>query len=559
MNISTPVHKKNVNDFSTDDAKIVSRSLIVSQHLDEYLDHLTSLVKSRFNESKDSNKHQSKLHGLAWTATYVEALKQMSIWAEQLSKKGTFGKTERIILTLSFNEYLNQIFGGIMMSQNELIRPADLDHKKEALEKLNCEEVYFFKDEVDVDQLRAELITLIVQNESTSFIGNDGLGQDQNIIRQEFNKFAKEKIEPFAHEWHLKDELIPLNVIDELANLGVFGLTIPEEFGGTGLDKITMCVVSEELSRGYIGVGSLATRTDIASELILCGGSKEQKEYWLPKISSGEVMPTAVFTEPNTGSDLGNLQTRAILDGEEYSITGNKTWITHASRANLMTLLARSDKNKGGYKGLSMFLVPKSPGKDNVDFPDKGIKGGEIEVLGYRGMKEYEISFDDFRVNKANLLGEEEGKGFTQLMETFESARIQTAARAIGVAKNAFDLGLKYADERTQFGEKIINFPRVRDKLVNMAVEIMVAKQLTYFSARAKDDGKRCDLEAGMAKLLAARVAWTAADNSLQIHGGNGFALEYPISRVLCDARILNIFEGAAEIQAQVIAKRILN
>ena len=559
MNISTPVHKKNVNDFSTDDAKIVSRSLLVSQHLDEYLDHLTSLVKSRFNEAKDPNRHQSKLHGLAWTATYVEALKQMSIWAEQLSKKGTFGKTERIILTLSFNEYLNQIFGGIMMSQNELIRPADLDHKKEALEKLNCEEVYFFKDEVDVDQLRAELITLIVQNESTSFIGNDGLGQDQNIIRQEFNKFAKEKIEPFAHEWHLKDELIPLNVIDELANLGVFGLTIPEEFGGTGLDKITMCVVSEELSRGYIGVGSLATRTDIASELILCGGSKEQKEYWLPKISSGEVMPTAVFTEPNTGSDLGNLQTRAILDGEEYSITGNKTWITHASRANLMTLLARSDKNKGGYKGLSMFLVPKSPGKDNVDFPDKGIKGGEIEVLGYRGMKEYEISFDDFRVNKANLLGEEEGKGFTQLMETFESARIQTAARAIGVAKNAFDLGLKYADERTQFGEKIINFPRVRDKLVNMAVEIMVAKQLTYFSARAKDDGKRCDLEAGMAKLLAARVAWTAADNSLQIHGGNGFALEYPISRVLCDARILNIFEGAAEIQAQVIAKRILN
>ena len=559
MNISTPVHKKNTNDFSTDDAKIVSRSLIVSQHLDEYLSHLTSLVKSRFKESKDSNKHQSKLHGLAWTATYVEALKQMSIWAKQLSKKGTFGKTERIILTLSFNEYLNQIFGGIMMSQNELIRPADLDHKKEALEKLNCEEVHFFKDEVDVDRLRAELITLIVQNESTSFIGNDGLGEDQNIIRQEFNKFAKEKIEPFAHEWHLKDELIPLNVIEELANLGVFGLTIPEEFGGTGLDKITMCVVSEELSRGYIGVGSLATRTDIASELILCGGSKEQKEHWLPKISSGEVMPTAVFTEPNTGSDLGSLQTRAILDGEEYSITGNKTWITHASRANLMTLLARSDRNKGGYKGLSMFLVPKSPGKDNVDFPDKGIKGGEIEVLGYRGMKEYEISFDDFRVNKANLLGEEEGKGFTQLMETFESARIQTAARAIGVAKNAFDLGLKYADERTQFGEKIINFPRVRDKLVNMAVEIMVAKQLTYFSARAKDDGKRCDLEAGMAKLLAARVAWTAADNSLQIHGGNGFALEYPISRVLCDARILNIFEGAAEIQAQVIAKRILN
>ena len=559
MNISTPVDDKMRNDFLIDDREIIEKSLLVAKKLEVYLHDLKVVVKNSFSTSKEDNKYQSKLHGLAWVATYVEALKQMSIWANELYKSQNFKKAERTILILSFNEYLNQLFGGIMMSQNEIIRPVDLDYKKVALGKLDSEDVAFFRDEIDVDYLRSQLIELIIRNEGTSFIGNDGLNEDQTMIRQEFYKFAKEKIEPFAHEWHLKDELIPLSIIEELANLGVFGLTVPEEFGGTGLDKTTMCVVSEELSRGYIGVGSLATRTDIASELILCGGSIEQKEHWLPKISSGEIMPTAVFTEPNIGSDLGNLQTRATLDGEEYSITGNKTWITHASRANLMTLLARSDRNKGGYKGLSMFLAPKSPGEDNDDFPDQGIKGGEIEVLGYRGMKEYEVSFDDFRVNKNNLLGEEEGKGFTQLMETFESARIQTAARAIGVAKNAFDLGLKYADERTQFGQKIIKFPRVRDKLVNMAVEIMIAKQLTYFSARAKDDGKRCDLEAGMAKLLAARVAWTAADNSLQIHGGNGFALEYQISRVLCDARILNIFEGAAEIQAQVIAKRILS
>ncbi len=559
MDISRPVNNEIEHEFLIGDEELVNKALTVASLLDQYINDLKVLARMSFCNSKDNNEHQSKLHGLAWTATYVEALKQMSIWAEQLFKSGSLSKSERIILILSFNEYLNQLFGGIMMSQNEIVRPVDLDNKKVVLRKLNRKEVLFFKDEVNVDQLRSELIELIIQNKSTSFIGNDGLNEDQTIIREAFHKFSKEKIEPFAHEWHLNDELIPLSVIDELASLGVFGLTIPEEFGGTGLDKITMCVVSEELSRGYIGVGSLATRTDIASELILCGGSKEQKEHWLPKISSGEIMPTAVFTEPNTGSDLGNLQTRAILEGEEYSVTGNKTWITHASRANLMTLLARSDRNKSGYKGLSMFLAPKTPGKGNVDFPDKGIKGGEIEVLGYRGMKEYEVSFDDFRIDKKNLLGEEEGKGFTQLMETFESARIQTAARAIGVAKNAFDLGLKYADERTQFGKQIINFPRVRDKLVNMAVEIMIVKQLTYFSARAKDDGKRCDLEAGMAKLLAARIAWTAADNSLQIHGGNGFALEYPISRVLCDARILNIFEGAAEIQAQVIAKRILS
>ncbi len=558
MNISTPVSNEIKSEFLIDDKEVVNNALTVASLLEVYINDLKVLARIHFSSSKDDNEHQSKLHGLAWTATYVEALKQMSIWAEQLFKSGSFSKSERIILILSFNEYLSQLFGGIMMSQNEIVRPVDLDNKKMALKKLHRKETLFFMDEVNVDQLRSELIELIIRDQSTSFIGNDGLNEDQTTIREAFYKFSKEKIEPFAHEWHLKDELIPLDVIEELASLGVFGLTIPEEFGGTGLDKITMCVVSEELSRGYIGVGSLATRTDIASELILCGGSKGQKEHWLPKIASGEIMPTAVFTEPNTGSDLGSLQTRATLKGEEYCVTGNKTWITHASRANLMTLLARSDKNKSGYKGLSMFLAPKTPGNDNLDFPDNGIKGGEIEVLGYRGMKEYEISFDDFKIDKKNLLGEEEGKGFTQLMETFESARIQTAARAIGVAKNAFDLGLKYADERTQFGKKIINFPRVRDKLVNMAVEIMVAKQLTYFSARAKDDGKRCDLEAGMAKLLAARIAWTAADNSLQIHGGNGFALEYPISRVLCDARILNIFEGAAEIQAQVIAKRIL-
>ena len=559
MNISRPVRNEIKRDFLTDNIEVIKTSQIVVLRLDEYLYKLKAIIKSNLSETKDNKEHQSKLHGLAWVATYVESLKQMSIWADRLLKNGSFSKTERIILILSFNEYLNQIFGGIIMSQNEIIRPIDLDYQKMALETLNCKEVTFFTDEVDADHLRSELIDLIIQDESTSFIGNDGLNEDQIMIRQEFHKFSKDKIEPFAHEWHLKDELIPLEVIEELAKLGVFGLTIPEEYGGTGLDKITMCVVSEELSRGYIGVGSLATRTDIASELILCGGTKEQKEYWLPKISSGEIMPTAVFTEPNTGSDLGNLQTRAVLRGEEYSITGNKTWITHASRANLMTLLARSDRNKGGYRGLSMFLAPKSPGNDNSDFPDVGIKGGEIEVLGYRGMKEYELSFDDFRVDKKNLLGEEEGKGFTQLMETFESARIQTAARAIGVAKNAFDLGLKYANERVQFGQSIINFPRVRDKLVNMAVDIMVAKQLTYFSARTKDNGRRCDLEAGMAKLLAAKIAWAAADSSLQIHGGNGFALEYPISRVLCDARILNIFEGAAEIQAQVIAKRILS
>jgi (2S)-methylsuccinyl-CoA dehydrogenase len=223
-----------------------------------------------------------------------------------------------------------------------------------------------------------------------------------------------------------------------------------------------------------------------------------------------------------------------------------------------MTLLARTDPNEPGYKGLSMFLAEKPRGDDANPFPAEGMTGGEIKVLGYRGMKEYEIGFDGFVVKAENLLGGKEGQGFKQLMETFESARIQTGARALGVAQCALELGLKYALERVQFGKPIYAFPRVHGKIAWMVVETMLARQLCYFAAREKDQGRRCDLEAGMAKLLAARIAWANADNALQVHGGNGYAEEYPISRVLCDARILNIFEGAAEIQAQVIARRLL-
>lgn len=325
-----------------------------------------------------------------------------------------------------------------------------------------------------------------------------------------------------------------------------------------GLSKVSMCVVSEELSRGYIGVGSLGTRSEIAAELILCGGTPEQKEHWLPKIASGEVLPTAVFTEPNTGSDLASLRTKAVKEGDVWKVHGNKTWITHPVRADIMTLLVRTDPSEPGYKGLSMLIAEKPRGSDADPFPVEGLTGGEIEVLGYRGMKEYELAFDGFEVKAENLLGGVPGQGFKQLMQTFEAARIQTAARAIGVAQSAFDLGLRYAQERIQFGKPLIAFPRVADKLAMMAAEILIARQLTYFAAREKDADRRCDLEAGMAKLLGARVAWAAADNALQIHGGNGFALEYPVSRVLCDARILNIFEGAAEIQAQVIARRLV-
>ena len=209
-----------------------------------------------------------------------------------------------------------------------------------------------------------------------------------------------------------------------------------------------------------------------------------------------------MFTEPNTGSDLASLKTRAVLEGDVYKIQGNKTWITHAARADIMTLLARSDASKPGYQGLSMFLAEKPRGTEADPFPAEGMSGGEIRVLGYRGMKEYEIGFDGFEVPAANLLGEKEGQGFKQLMATFESARIQTAARAVGVAQNALELGLRYAKDRIQFAKPLYAFPRVAGKIAWMAVETMIARQLTYFAAREKDSDRRCDIEAGMAKLL---------------------------------------------------------
>jgi (2S)-methylsuccinyl-CoA dehydrogenase len=504
-------------------------------------------------------EHQAAAHALSWLATYVEALRQMSKWAEKLDGEGRFGEMEALILQIAFGEYLWQIQGGIPMSQNEIAKLTDMGLKPQDIGALMQPAVMTLATRGNSPAARARLVALMQDNAGHATFGATGLDEELEMIREQFRRYADEKVVPFAHEWHLKDEFIPMQVIEELAEMGVFGLTIPEEYGGFGLSKASMVVVSEELSRGYIGVGSLGTRSEIAAELILGGGTDAQKAQWLPKLASAEILPTAVFTEPNTGSDLGSLRTRAVKTADgDYEITGNKTWITHAARTHVMTLLARTDPETADHRGLSMFLAEKTPGDDADPFPTPGMTGGEIEVLGYRGMKEYELGFDGFKVKGENLLGGIENQGFKQLMKTFEAARIQTAARAIGVAQNALEVGMQYAQDRKQFGKALINFPRVANKLAMMAVEIMVARQLTYFSAWEKDHDQRCDLEAGMAKLLGARVAWAAADNALQIHGGNGFALEYQISRILCDARILNIFEGAAEIQAQVIARRLL-
>jgi (2S)-methylsuccinyl-CoA dehydrogenase len=504
------------------------------------------------------DREQRATHGLAWLATYVESVRQLTAYTQRMIADRTFGEVEEHLVRIGLGEYIAQIAGGIPMSQGEVVRPSDLGlSMAQVAARLNraCEMLIASGNTV---ARRARLVELIRQGFHAT-VGVAGLDETLESIREEMRKFADSEVIDRAQGWHRTNSYIPMEVIAQMSELGVFGLTIPEEFGGMGLGKESMCVVSEELSRGYIGVGSLGTRSEIAAELILGGGTPAQKEKWLPKLASGEVLPTAVFTEPNTGSDLASLKTRAVREGDVYKVYGNKTWITHPVRADLMTLLVRTNPKEPGHRGLSMLLAEKPRGTDADPFPAKGMSGTEIEVLGYRGMKEYEIAFDGFEVKAENLLGGVEGLGFKQLMQTFESARIQTAARAIGVAQSAMERAIEYGQNRVQFSRPIIEFPRVSDKIAMMAVEIMIARQLTYHAAREKDSGRRCDLEAGMAKLLGARVAWANADNALQIHGGNGFALEFPVSRILCDARILNIFEGAAEIQAQVIARRLLD
>ena len=503
------------------------------------------------------DRHQFEAHGHAWMSSYMAILNATLEWAKQAEATGDLGRLPALMLELGFAEYLSQMGGGIAMSQDEIVRPDAYGLRAEAQAFLANADVSSFM--ANVREGRAELIGLLRQAGPLAAVDCGDAGDEMaSLIRAQFRTYSDEKISPRAPQWHDHNDLIPREVIDELAELGVFGMTTPEDFGGSEMGAAAMCVVTEELARGYIGAGSLGTRAEIACEIIRLGGTTEQKQYWLPKLTSGEILPTAVFTEPNTGSDLANLTTRAERHGDVYKIFGNKTWITHAARADLMILLARTGEPGSGHRGLTMFLAEKPHETEADSFPAKGMSGGEIHVLGYRGMREYELGFDGFEIPAANALGGVEGQGFRQLMTTFELARIQTAARALGVAQNAYELGFEYASERVQFGKPLIEFPRVFGKLAWMAVEQAMVRQLVKSVAQLKETGVRCDVEAGMAKLVAARVAWSAADNALQFHGGNGYALEYPISRVLCDARILNIFEGAAEIQAHVIARGLL-
>jgi (2S)-methylsuccinyl-CoA dehydrogenase len=317
-----------------------------------FVDKVHPIVKARIAgpggkvDRKLADLEQHVVHGFGWYASYAELLNQVAGWAERLEASGRFTQIEALLAQLLFAEYATQMVGGIAMNQGEMIRPVDITDDRGVMNLLFAPSLVTLMTKGGGQAVKTAIARRLAEARGRPTLENTGLDETFEMIRDQFHAFAEEKVTPFAHEWHLKDQLIPIELVQELGDLGVFGLTIPEEYGGSGMGKTAMCVVSEELSRAWIGVGSLATRSEIAGELILTGGTEAQKQYWLPRIASAEILPTAVFTEPNTGSDLGSMRNRAVKEGDVYKVTGNKPWANHADRTDRITQLARTERGR---------------------------------------------------------------------------------------------------------------------------------------------------------------------------------------------------------------------
>ncbi len=379
---------------------------------------------------------------------------------------------------------------------------------------------------------------------------------EHDEIRSSVREFVEREIVPIADELDNAEKEIPQTIIAKMAELGYFGLVFPPEYGGMGLDTRAMAIVTEELSRGWLSVGSVMTRMLITGSLIMSAGTEAQKKKYLPLIASGKLLTAAAFTEPDVGSDTAAMKLRATREGDHYVLRGEKTWCTFANRAHVLTVLARTNPDvRPLHKGLSILLVDKEPG-DGFHPPE--LSGSPIPTIGYKGMKSYSLGFDGYTTPVDTLLGDKEGLGFYQLMATYEYARIQTAARAVGVAQASLEAAVKYAKEREQFGKPIAEFQIIRHKIAHAATEIEAARQLCYYACAVKDSGKRADLEAGMAKAFAADMAERVTSEMMQVFGGYGYSREYPAQRFWRDARVFRIFEGTSEIQYEVIARRVL-
>ncbi len=404
------------------------------------------------------------------------------------------------------------------------------------------------------------------------------LGEDFELVRETFHRFAEDKVRPHAEHVHRENSDIPEEVIEGLAELGGFGLSVPEEYGGFASggesDYMGMVVATEELSWGSLGVGgSLITRPEILTRALVYGGTEEQKKYWLPKLASAEILAAVAVTEPDFGSDVAGIVTAAAPVPGGWVVNGVKTWCTFAARADVLMLLARTDPDRSlAHRGLSMFVVEKPRGDGHgfvftqdatgrpSDLAPGRLEGRPIDTLGYRGMHSYELAFENWFVPEANLVGGTEGlgKGFYLQMQGFENGRLQTAARALGVMQAAYEAAVAYASERTVFGSPIGDYQLTQAKLGRMAVIIQATRQSSYHVARLMARGEGA-LEASMLKAYVCRAAEWVTREAMQIHGGMGYAEEFPVSRYFVDARVLSIFEGADETLAlKVIARRLI-
>jgi (2S)-methylsuccinyl-CoA dehydrogenase len=380
---------------------------------------------------------------------------------------------------------------------------------------------------------------------------------------QIFGRFGEERVAPEAEAIHRHDKLIPEALIQDLAELGVFGISIPEEYGGHMLDHVTMIIATEELSRASLGAGgSVITRPEICAKALLNGGTEEQKQKWLPKIATGERLVSIAVTEPNAGSDVANLRVSAQPTDGGYLLNGEKTWCTFAGRADILAVLARTGSTADGHRGLSLFLAEKpvfgaGEHEHHWNYQQDGggtIEGHAIPTVGYRGMHSYTVTFDDYFVPRENRIGEE-GQGFKLQMQGFTGGRIQTAARAVGLMEAAFRAALQYAKNRQVFGRALSDFALPRTTLVMMAARIQACRQLTYAVGHEMDEGRGA-MEASLVKLMSCKEAEWVTREAMQLHGGMGYSEEYAVSRFWQDARVLSIFEGAEEVLALYVVAR---
>jgi len=387
----------------------------------------------------------------------------------------------------------------------------------------------------------------------------DGLNQDQKDILAGIREFVDAEIIPVAGDLEHNDEY-PKDIVDGLKELGVFGLMIPEEYGGLGQSLLTYALVVEEIARGWMSVSGVINTHFIVSHMVLHHGTEEQKQHYLPKMAEGEIRGAFSMSEPGCGSDVSAISSKAVADGDDYLLTGQKMWLTNGGSSNLVAVLVKTDnaetQDASVYKRMTTFLIDKPEGfgevREGLTIP------GKIEKMGYKGVDTTELVMDGLRLPASAILGGEPGKGFYQMMDGVEVGRVNVAARACGLALRAFELGIEYAQQRVTFGKQISEHQAVAFRLADMATKVEAAHQMMVMAARTKDNGERNDLEAGMAKYLASEYCKEVVEDSFRIHGGYGYSKEYEIERLYREAPMLMIGEGTADIQKMIVARRLL-